>query len=123
MTLEDSTTALVVSQTLNGQSLSSLNLEPGATSSLVKLNSKSLIAAVAFDPSTKTLWELDLSGNIGTVNPANGAITQRGNTGDHFWTDAVSKSVPEPSTWVSSSIALLILAVCRCLRRRRTPSG
>ena len=113
MSVENSTTALAVSDTPSFQTLISTDLGTGATSSLGSLGS-SFFAAIDFGPGG-TLYGLDGSGNEYLINPTNAALDLVGHVstagGSAPWTGLAIQSVPEPSTWISASIGLLVVTV------------
>ncbi len=108
LALENSTTALCVSDASGLQVLTSTDLETGATSTLGPLHSSSIIAAMAFAPDG-ILYALDASGDEYIVNPTDGALTLRG-TIDPPWV-GLAFAVPEPSSVVHAGLGVLILAV------------
>jgi len=125
LTLENSNTALVPSDSPATPSLISVNLTTGANTVLGPINTLSgTMAAMDFDSSLTTLYGLDALGNEYTINPLNGNTTLVGNTGGaFFYTDlAISplqQSAPEPA-----SVAMLctgLLAVWGIGVRRRDP--
>ena len=126
MAVENSTTVLSVTDTPSFQTLLSTNLETGATSALGTLRpSSSVFAALAFGPDGR-LYGIDVSGDVDTINPTNGVLTFVGNLeaapAAGIIIDVVGltiSSVPEPSSWVSAAIGILVLAVYACARRFR----
>ena len=121
MAMENSTTALCVSDASGLQVLTSIGLETGATSTLGTLHSSSIIAAMAFAPDG-TLNVFDVSGDYYNVNPTDGALTYRGNIGLENVV-GMAFAVPEPSSVVHAGLGVLILAVWVRVRMCRTPQG
>ena len=77
----------------------------------------SILAAIDMDLSG-TMWGLDGSGRVGTVNLNTGAFTLSGvNTGGQFWLDM--SLIPEPAGVLTLTACATCAALSRLLRRCR----
>jgi PEP-CTERM motif len=107
LTFTNSTTALVASGSTGSESLSSINITTGASTSLGAFNPASVFsAAIAASPGGP-VYVLDSLGDEYTIAD-NGNLTLVGSTGNHFYLDmtiASAASVPEPSTFILAGMA------------------
>jgi hypothetical protein len=128
LTLENSNTALVPSDSPTTPSLIAVNLTTGANTVRGTINTSSgTLAAMDFNSSLTTLYGLDALGNEFTINPLNGAATLVGNTGgSYFYTDLaiapLQQSTPEPASITLLCTGFLAVGGIGLRRRKTKPS-
>ncbi len=116
LTLENSNTALIASDSPTFQTLISVNLTTGATTVLGSLGSNGIYG---MDFGNSVLYGLGQQGAVYTIDPTTGATTLVGSTGSQFWLDLAitnSATVPEPSTFVLAVSAVLLVGVAQRVR-------
>ena len=101
----------------NTQTLRSVDLNNGAVTTLGPSNATSLIAGIDFAGST--LYGLDISGDVYTINPLNGATMLLGNTGGQSWVDLTIAPVPEPISMIFFGTGLVGVVGYVARRRNR----
>jgi len=117
--LEGSNTGLIVTDSPAFQTLNSVDLTTGATTTLGFLGSNGIYG---IDFAGKVLYGLGNGGAVYTIDPTTGATTLVGTTGSQFWLDLAignAATVPEPSTFVLAVSVVLFAGMVQGVRSGR----